>query len=197
MTVRKCMSVLGKRLRLAPLDLPFTHYVALEVSSSCPFFTCQERSQLLLRDVVQEHIWSSVFFHYLLACILTHIFVTLLYGMRRITTFSDKRNPASMGECSWDQGTLPPRGFYVYLRLSRTHIIRSLELKIILGPTTAGHRTCGPVCLPEKSLLLWNAILLNFRSLLVCGEPWLEGQQYFVQLQPVGPQKSDQYSLSP
>lgn len=62
-TMGKCVNVLGERLRLAPLVITFIHYVALEVSSTCPFFICQERSQLLLRDVVQEHVWSSVLFH--------------------------------------------------------------------------------------------------------------------------------------
>lgn len=97
--------------------------------------------------------------HHLLACIVTSLFVTLLYGMRRIATFSDKRNPemlvTSMGEYSrkgrcWDQGTLLPRGFYVYLCLSRTHIIQSLELETVFGSAMAGHRTRCPVYCPKN-----------------------------------------------
>lgn len=152
LTMGKCMNVLGERLRLAPLDLPFPHHMAVEVSSARPFFICQERSQLLLRDVVQKHVAPLCFSiaHHLLACILVRIFVSLLYGMRRITAFSDKRNPetpvVSMGECSWegrywDQRALPPSGFYVYLCLSRTHIIQFLELRSVLGSTIAGPRT--------------------------------------------------------
>lgn len=59
--------------------------------------------------------------HHLLACIVTDFFVTLLYGMRRITTFSDKRNPetqvASMGGVASMEGEVlrprnsPAKGF--------------------------------------------------------------------------------------
>lgn len=60
------------------------------------------------------------------------------------------------GRC-WDQGTLPPRGFCVYQCLSRTHMIEFLELEIVLGPTTAGHRTRGSVyCL--KNLCSWGIL---------------------------------------
>lgn len=110
------MNVLGKRLRLAPLDLPFPHHMALEVSSARPFFICQERSQLLLRDVVQEHVAPLCFFHHTpFTGLYSHpyIFVSLLYGMRRITAFSDKRNPetpvVSMGKCLWKGEVLRPR----------------------------------------------------------------------------------------
>lgn len=61
--------------------------------------------------------------HHLLACIVTDFFVALLYGMRRIATFSDKRNPetrvASMeGEVLRPRNS-PAKGFCVYLCLSR------------------------------------------------------------------------------
>lgn len=136
---------------------------------------------------------ALIILHHLLVCIITCISVTLLHGMKRILSCSCF--------CGWifmKGQALRPRNSSlpeaststcVYLELTQLNLLAQLlalpDLGLVLGPTTAGHRTCGLFyCL--KSLCSWGIPSSSTVGPCLSVESPAWRFKYFVQMQLVG-----------